>query len=947
MTALSVSRNERIELICFAALGVVASLQWVSLVADPPAARVLLAVALATAAGAALAAIARLPRPRATRWALAAATGLLAVCLGLVIVGLPARLLLPTHWGELFSNVDRSLNGLTDVPIPYAGADVWTRLVILLAAPLTVGGAAFAAFWPIRRRAAGRIWALGLLVGLYLTAVAWAEPDRQLAGGALLLLLVCAWLWLPSIGPGRGAAAGFAVAIAALVALPAAVLVDPGRALIDYRHWSLFSAQGMSFRWDQSYGPLDWPQKGTLMLAVESEESHYWKATNLDSFDGVRWVRSYASSAEPALGGPFEFDLSDNGPRPNPEWVERINLEVHRLTSDFAIGAGTTVEVRRAEASPDSDGIWSMDQELEPGDSYTALVYDPKPSASEMRAAGTAYPAELGRYASFTITGAEEGARSIDPPLWGASGPPAIQDQVQDTPYEEMHALARRLVAGAPTPYDAVRRIELYLRGTYEYRQDVPSRSYPLPSFISEDRAGYCQQFSGAMALMLRMVGIPSRVAAGFAPGGHDQDRGAYLVDDTDAHNWVEVYFPGIGWATFEPTPAAAPAATALDDNALGVADPEQPSGEESSVSEAPDPQPGELPATTPQPGASVETGGGSSGPAVAALLGGGAGAVALAALAAYGLRARRRARLEPDELAEAQLRSLIAPSPSSARRSRPGRLCEEHRSCSRSWAGRRPLATPPGSRLAAIATRAPLLRESASAGSCAGRCVGRRAPARPCARFPPAGRLPGVRGARVGRPAGRVRGVPPAPARARHRDERDQQRAEQQAGDQLPALEQGAARVGAELEIGGARREVRGAADDVVAGRRHVELHDRAELADRLAARHRRVGGLPVRPRNRDRLAAPRGDDLEGEARGVLGQVRGVFGERVEDGHLAFRQVHVSALWQGDPAVVVGVIAEQRGRDHRGRRQHQEERERVLEPAHRLPGIGSLSSSP
>jgi hypothetical protein len=63
------------------------------------------------------------------------------------------------------------------------------------------------------------------------------------------------------------------------------------------------------------------------------------------------------------------------------------------------------------------------------------------------------------------------------------------------------------------------------------------------------------------MALMLRMVGIPSRVVAGFAPGAFDKDRDIYTVHDTDAHSWVEVYFRGIGWATFDPTPSAAPAA--------------------------------------------------------------------------------------------------------------------------------------------------------------------------------------------------------------------------------------------------------------------------------------------------------------------------------------------------------------------------------------------------
>jgi protein-glutamine gamma-glutamyltransferase len=657
MSALSVPRPVRIELICFAALGIVASLQWASLVSDPPAARITLAVILATAAGGALAAIGRLPRPRGTRWVLAAAAALLAVCAGLVIVGLPARMLLPGHWGELSSNVDRSLNGLTDVPVPYAGADTWTRLVILLAAPLMVGAAAFAAFWPQRRRAAGRIWALVLLVALYLVAVAWSRPERQLAGGGLLVLLVCAWLWLPSIERGRGPTAGFAVAVAALVAVPAAALVDPGRALIDYRHWNLFSAHGLSFRWDQSYGPLDWPQKGTLLMEVSSEKVHYWKAANLDTFDGVRWVRSVGPNTEPALGEPLKYHPKGTDPSPDAEWVDRVNFQVRGLTSDFAIGAGTTLALRSIDAVPDPDGIWPVSEELRAGRSYTALVYDPKPSPPEMQAAGTAYPGEARRYVSFFLSGGPEGTRNIEPPFWGTSGPGSIQDQVQGTPYESMYALAHRLANGAATPYDAARRIELYLRGAYEYKQDVPNRAYPLPAFLDEDRAGYCQQFSGTMALMLRMLGIPSRVAAGFAPGGRDPEQNNYLVDDTDAHNWVEVFFPNIGWTTFEPTPPAAPAATQLDDNALGVTDPSLPDIN-GGGRQAPDTG-ADVPAPAPQPSASSNSGGGSSGPGALTVLGAGAGGVALAALAAYALRARRRARLNPEDLADAELREL------------------------------------------------------------------------------------------------------------------------------------------------------------------------------------------------------------------------------------------------------------------------------------------------
>ena len=118
MNALDELRSRRIELACFAALASVAALRWASLVDQRPAGRITVAVLLATAAGAGLASIGTLALPRPARTALLGALALSAVLLGLVLVGLPARLLLPTHWGELTSNVERSLNGLADVQVP-------------------------------------------------------------------------------------------------------------------------------------------------------------------------------------------------------------------------------------------------------------------------------------------------------------------------------------------------------------------------------------------------------------------------------------------------------------------------------------------------------------------------------------------------------------------------------------------------------------------------------------------------------------------------------------------------------------------------------------------------------------------------------------------------------------------------------------------------------------
>jgi hypothetical protein len=76
-----------------------------------------------------------------------------------------------------------------------------------------------------------------------------------------------------------------------------------------------------------------------------------------------------------------------------------------------------------------------------------------------------------------------------------------------------------------------------------------------LVAFVTRTKRGYCQHYAGAMALMLRFLGIPARVAAGFTSGSYDSDKHEWTVTDHDAHTWVEVFFPGWGWMPFDPTP--------------------------------------------------------------------------------------------------------------------------------------------------------------------------------------------------------------------------------------------------------------------------------------------------------------------------------------------------------------------------------------------------------
>jgi transglutaminase-like putative cysteine protease len=108
-----------------------------------------------------------------------------------------------------------------------------------------------------------------------------------------------------------------------------------------------------------------------------------------------------------------------------------------------------------------------------------------------------------------------------------------------------------------------VRAVRRRVQEGATYSETPPQVAVPLDTFLFDDRTGYCQQFSGAMALLLRMGGIPARVAAGFTPGTFDSERGEYIVRDLDAHSWVEAYFPWLGLGDLRPDALRGPAGRA------------------------------------------------------------------------------------------------------------------------------------------------------------------------------------------------------------------------------------------------------------------------------------------------------------------------------------------------------------------------------------------------
>jgi len=182
---------------------------------------------------------------------------------------------------------------------------------------------------------------------------------------------------------------------------------------------------------------------------------------------------------------------------------------------------------------------------------YQVTVDYSTATEDQLRAASGDYPAWLDPYRDF--------AGAYRTPA-DAGGPQPITGSAyrSKATLQEIQDLARRVTAGKDNPYDQATAIESYLRANYQYTltpTEPPAGADPLEYFLFHSKEGYCEYFASAMGDMLRSLGIPTRLVNGYGPGSYDEKLGKYVVKESDAHTWVEAYFPGYGWEPFEPTP--------------------------------------------------------------------------------------------------------------------------------------------------------------------------------------------------------------------------------------------------------------------------------------------------------------------------------------------------------------------------------------------------------
>ena len=327
-----------------------------------------------------------------------------------------------------------------------------------------------------------------------------------------------------------------------------------------------------------SGGSLDLRSRGTLpdtpVMYVAADSPTLWRSAVLDTYTGATWAQPdlFGPGSRPATGtvdvtvgsdpavdgAPARTDTVRwvaSGPFTLPRPGTARTVTVPR--SDVVLRAedGTLVHPHGGRGSRSDDEVdytvdWLARPSVEAGDGSGSPV-----TPDRLRAAAPVRPG--GSPLAGDPTG-EDAARWL---------------QRAGTETDRTAALAQRLVAGAATRYDAVRAVEDHLRETTRYTLAAPvpgEGEDAVDDFLFDSREGFCEQYASAEVVLLRLAGVPARLAVGFSGGtladgadAYPGEEGLRLVRESDAHAWVEVWFPGYGWVASDPTAGSQLAAPA------------------------------------------------------------------------------------------------------------------------------------------------------------------------------------------------------------------------------------------------------------------------------------------------------------------------------------------------------------------------------------------------
>jgi transglutaminase-like putative cysteine protease len=281
----------------------------------------------------------------------------------------------------------------------------------------------------------------------------------------------------------------------------------------------------------------------TIQVDPSEDEKFYWRAVVFDRFDVNGWTWTDPADVRRPAGAPTLADMADDPARIAARRELRLTVQPVGLRGFWALSPLDPLSVDRdADVVVLGNGGYFGGLKLHGGSAPYSVVasvpilgedVDGGLSQNRLRAAGRDYPAEI----ELLYTTVPDG-----------------------TIGSEARLLLERILELSPAdnPYDLARTTEQYLRsGAFTYSPDVRGvtgcQELGAVECFARYRQGYCLYYASTMAILLREMGIPTRLAEGFLPGTRDR-AGREVILSSAAHAWVEVYFPGYGWVMFDPT---------------------------------------------------------------------------------------------------------------------------------------------------------------------------------------------------------------------------------------------------------------------------------------------------------------------------------------------------------------------------------------------------------
>jgi hypothetical protein len=279
------------------------------------------------------------------------------------------------------------------------------------------------------------------------------------------------------------------------------------------------------------------------LFKVKTSDPQYWRLYVLDQFDGEEWRSSDLDGTE---GGQIEGGQIEGGQivnvDPPPSDSKTKSSYTFTILSGFDSGQVLPMPeqiippANLIDAAGDLGEVtWDpylerafVEGGLDAGLEYTFRTRILVPTPEELDQVQDLAPVQYGRWTELP--------EDLDP---------------------RIEQIAQEWTADAASAYDKVFAIQRHFHAsgfTYSVDVGVADDADALLTFLTQTKTGFCQQYATAMAVLVRELGIPARVAVGYRAGTL-QDDGTYLVQTTDAHAWVEVFFEGYGWLSFEPTP--------------------------------------------------------------------------------------------------------------------------------------------------------------------------------------------------------------------------------------------------------------------------------------------------------------------------------------------------------------------------------------------------------